>query len=338
MEILYLGQKDGNAKLRAFALERCGHDLLWFDYLSQLPKLPKIQAWIRWTGGWGLWSRVQRSIAKLCKGKSFDAVLVNGGALLPAKTLKMLREHSDTIILYNNDDPFGQRDLFYWKAFRTAVSEYDLLAFPRKVNVKEAEEAGAKKAIQAWMTADELAHPYTKVPWVKSVLFIGTWFPGRDEVVHRLLELGVDIEVYGGLWCRAPRYRDIQHVIKGEALHGREYCEKIGGGRLCLGLLSKENRDLHTRRSVEIPAIGGLLLAERTSEHMELYEDGVEAVFWESLEECADHVKTLLEDPDRVQAIAKAGHEKVKSLKLYNEDLMTRLLNEAGVENLGQTS
>ena len=40
---------------------------------------------------------------------------------------------------------------------------------------------------------------------------------------------------------------------------------------LCLGLLSKGNRDLQTTRSLENPYAGGPLCAQRTSERLALY-------------------------------------------------------------------
>ena len=58
--------------------------------------------------------------------------------------------------------------------------------------------------------------------------------------------------------------------------------------------MSHGNRDLHTRRSVEIPYVGALLCAERTSEHVALYEESIEAVFWCDVDECALQCRRLL--------------------------------------------
>jgi hypothetical protein len=111
---------------------------------------------------------------------------------------------------------------------------------------------------------------------------------------------------------------------------GEEYATAIQAAKVCLGLLSKGNRDLHTRRSVEVPALGGLLCAERTSEHLDLFREDVEAVFWSDATECAEKCAALLSDPAYASSIAAAGQRRVQSLGLSNEALIRDVLQRAG--------
>ena len=103
--------------------------------------------------------------------------------------------------------------------------------------------------------------------------------------------------------------------------------------RVNLGLLSKENRDLHTTRSMEIPAIGGLLCAERTSEHLGMYDEGREALFWSDAQECAEMCRIALDDPDMRRAIASAGHRRLLKNGHYNEVVMDQIIRIAIDEN-----
>jgi len=112
----------------------------------------------------------------------------------------------------------------------------------------------------------------------------------------------------------------------------------IQGAKLCLGLLSKENRDLHTQRSAEIPYAGGLFCAERTSEHRQLYTEGAEAVFWSDAEECIQACRRLLADEPLRERIRIAGMHRIRALGLGNESICRQILQAAGFPRLSPDS
>ena len=94
-------------------------------------------------------------------------------------------------------------------------------------------------------------------------------------------------------------------------------------------MLSKENRDLSTTRSFEIPHLGGVFCAERTSEHLELYRENEDAVFWSSPEECAEKCADLLNDEERRKRIAVNGRKRCLQNGTTNEEVLTRILQTA---------
>jgi spore maturation protein CgeB len=96
-----------------------------------------------------------------------------------------------------------------------------------------------------------------------------------------------------------------------------------------LGLLSKGNRDLTTQRSFEIPYLGGVLCAERTSEHVALYREDFEAVFWSTPEECAEKCMQLLRDEQRRERLAINGRHRCLRNGTTNEYVMAQILEEA---------
>ena len=110
---------------------------------------------------------------------------------------------------------------------------------------------------------------------------------------------------------------------------GEDYAKAIQCAKVNLGLLSKGNRDLHTTRSLEIPAIGGLLCAERTAEHLEMYMEGEEALFWSTAEECASVCRAVLDDEPRRQRIAAAGHARNLVNGNSNEKVMRAIIERA---------
>jgi hypothetical protein len=107
---------------------------------------------------------------------------------------------------------------------------------------------------------------------------------------------------------------------------GDDYVKAIKAAKMCIGLVSKGNRDLHTSRSAEIPYIGSLLCAERTVEHMAMYREDKEAVFWSTVEECAEKCFSLLKNESKRHAIAQAGRERCIRSGYLNEPIMETIL------------
>ncbi len=314
-----------------------GHDVTICDLHSELLRNTArlLSIFDFRTGYRRLQARVKEVASQVSKSH-FDLVWVNGGELLGKKSVRLLRDRCKTVVLYNNDDPFGGRDGRRFDSLKSAVSDYSLCATVRDVNAKEYLAAGAPRALRVWMSYDELMHapqePSTKCSNFDSdVAFIGTWMRNekRDEFLLKLIKHGLDIAIWGDRWEKSPRWRDLKASNRGPGIVGRDYVSAICGAKICLGFLSKGNRDLHTRRSVEIPYAGGLLCAERTSEHQMLYRDCEEAVFWDNAEECASVCKDLLADNSRREAIRTAGMKRIRELRLGNQDVCQEILDVA---------
>ena len=101
-----------------------------------------------------------------------------------------------------------------------------------------------------------------------------------------------------------------RHVLVVGDLVADEYVKALCGAKINLCLLSQWFGDIRTTRSVEVPACGQFLLAERTEAHRALFREGVEAEFYDTPEELRrkiDHY--LTHEPER-QAIARAGRQR----------------------------
>ena len=123
----------------------------------------------------------------------------------------------------------------------------------------------------------------------------------------------------------------VNHIVAGRVLDDEEYVEAVQGASVAIGLVSEQNADEHTNRSVEIPAIGTLLCAARTPQHLQLYVEDAEAVFWRDADECIGKCRALLADPSRRAAVAAAGHARMIASRNWNEQLMRRVLAVASV-------
>jgi spore maturation protein CgeB len=348
--ILYLGDGSSSSTSghRANALKRLGHAVVVLDPYKSFDSQLKS----RWLGplhfrtGYRLLDSKVTKWLKLSITNSVkpDLVWVNSGELFGPNSLKILKALSCPIILYNNDDPTGGRDGHRFDLLLKSLAYYDICAVMRELNVSEFKARGAKNVLRVFMSYDEEVHrPFANVSEIpekfrSEVAFIGTWmrYEKRDEFLLELVRQGVPLSIWGDRWEKSPHFNKLKSHWQGSALKGRDYVAAIQGAKICLGLLSKGNRDLHTQRSLETPYAGGLFCAERTSEHQELYQAGVEAVFWSDASECAQICNQLLRDNSQRDQILKAGMSRVRSLKVGNEDVCRRIIH--AVVNTEDTS
>ena len=337
--ILYLGDKDGTSRHRADALRRLGHEVEHIDPGGSFPSAAlarKVISKLIFEGGARPFERFVRNrvLGKIGR-RSYDLIWVDNGALFGPSTVSKFRTIAPVIINYNMDDPFGTRDHRQFSLYLKAASWYDLLVVVREPNVAEVYRAGARRVHRVFMSADEHAHaPIVmtadeRARWASEVTFIGTWMPERGAPLARLLELGVPLKIYGNRWQKAREWQRLRQAWAGPELTGSDYVKALQSAKVCLGFLSKGNRDEHTVRSIEIPHVGSVLCAERTREHMSMYEEDKEAVFWNTMEECAAKCQRLLRDESWRAQIERAGQARCKKNGFLNEKVVADILRTA---------
>ena len=335
MNILFLGAETGTSRQRVAALGRLGHRV---RVVNPARFVPAGGPWAKLhyeTGSVLAASRVERGVLTELGAERPDVTWVDGGRHVGPRLVRALKA-GGPVLSYNNDDPLGRRDRFSWLLYRRAVPAYDLVVVRRRVNVGEAEARGARRVLFLFLTADEAAHAPRVLTeadhavWGSEVSFVGTWMPERGPFMAELLRRGVPLTLYGNRWDKAPEWPTLQSAWRGPGTtNDEDYAKAIQASKISLGLLSKGNRDLHTRRSLEVPSLGGLLCAERTQEHLELYREGEEAVFWSDAAECAAVCHGLLADENRRREIARLGRERLLADGHLNEPTLARILAEA---------
>lgn len=331
--VLYIGPRGGTSLHRQRAFERLGFEVTVLEVRKLLPA----SSWVdrfEWHVSPGVLGSVVETRLRpwLAAREPFHLVFVDGGSLITEASVKLLKQHARRVVNFNHDDPFGRRDGARFRAYRRAVPAYDLLTVVRKTNVQEATAAGAKDILLHPMVSDDLEHsprhmtPELASQWQSDVAFVGSWMPERGPFLLDLTRRGVPLTLYGPRWNKSPEWSELKRFHRADYLDGDSYAYAVQGARISLGLLSKGNRDLHTTRSMEIPALGGLLCAERTPEHLDWYEEGREAVFWEDSAECARVCLELLHDEPRRSSIARAGHDRQARNAFTSENLIRRII------------
>jgi hypothetical protein len=336
LSILYLGVESGTSRHRAQALRRLGHDVCVVDPDGLLPNRRVIGYWMHRAGGDFLAGLARRRVLNAIGSREFDLALVNGGMLVDAALVTALKQRCGMVLNYNNDDPFGRRDGAKWRLYLEALPIYDQAIVVRECNVREALAAGARDVLRVYMSADEVAHaprPLTREDrdrWGSRVVFIGTWMPERGPFLARLIDCGVPLAIFGDRWHKAGEWPLLRTHWRGPGLIADDdYAKAVQCAGVCLGLLSKGNRDQSTTRSFEIPHLRGVLCAERTPEHLALYRENVEAVFWSGPEECAEKCRELLGDEAWRERLAGNGHARCGENRTLNESMLRNALAKA---------
>lgn len=334
LSILYLGADSGTSRHRAFSLRRLGHAVRILDPYRFLPQGGLANYWNHHTGALGFGNTVRVSVLQAIRSSKFDLVWVDGGVSVSPELVRELKRHARFIVNYNIDDPFGSRDSNKWRLYLRSIALYDLVVVVRDCNVNEAFEHGARDVMRVHMSSDEVAHsprrlsPGDPTMWGSEVAFIGTWMPERGPFLARLVQLGVPLNIWGDRWRKATEWPVLKSHWRGSGLYqDDDYARAVQCAKVCIGLLSKGNRDLCTTRSFEIPRLGSVLCAERTSEHLALYKENVEAVFWSDAEECAERCRRLLDDSGWRSRLARNGQKRANENPTSNETTMSLILS-----------
>jgi spore maturation protein CgeB len=337
ISILYIGSDSGTSRHRALSLSRLGHKVQTLDPHSLLPSGRLIAYWKYHTGSYGLKRFIRARVLGAIRSAKFDLVWVDAGDLICPEIIRDLKQQARFVINYNVDDPYGPRDGNKWRLYLRSVPFYDLVVVVRDCNVAEAFKAGARDVLRVHRSSDEVAHaprklsPSDLAKWGSEVVFIGTWMPERGPFLARLVERCVPLSIWGNRWSKAKEWPILRPHWRGPGLDTNtvdDYARALQCAKVCIGLLSKENRDLCTQRSFEIPRLGGVLCAERTSEHLALYAEDVEAVFWNDPDECAEKCKRLLNDAIWRNQVAQKGQLRAIQNGTSNETVMNQIISK----------
>lgn len=338
MKILFLGEigSGQTSLMRKRALERLGH---------AVHGVHTIEPWRRTT--W-LKRQVQRRLqhgsvvdeinhSVLMAGREFqpDLVWAEKQEFLRVETIEELRNLGSRLIHFT-PDPYFTLD---WKRTRLmdeAMKAFDMLVYCKSYERAAYEALGKPLVYMPLGYCDEVHRPLPSNDprWACMVGFLGGWEPRRERLLHAIAASGADIKIWGGYWdfLSDGRWTPRRHIIlrqlaggehfdfhrddllarahQGEEVYADDYARALTGSKIGLGLLRRVCPDQHTTRTFEIPACGSLLLADRTNEHQEFFQEGKEAEFFASSEELLDKVKFYCSDESARQRVGKGGYER----------------------------
>jgi spore maturation protein CgeB len=270
---------------------------------------------------------MNQELIELCRTHKPDAVLFWRPTLILPDTIKAINSCGILTVSYNNDDPFHHlinRSLprlqyRLWSQYLRCLPHFGFNFFYRRVNCEEAKFlGGVNNSLLYPYFIPESDKPVELTPeehkrFDTDVVFAGHFEDdGRDKFLAAIIKSGVRLRLWGGKYWRTGILRKMGYTTGlVTPVIGRDYAAALCGAKVCLAFLSKLNRDTFTRRCFEIPACGRVLLAERTPDLRDMFDEDREACFFSSIDELLEKITWLLSDETARSRIAAAGLRRV---------------------------
>lgn len=344
MRILYVAELVPNqtAAMRLRILRELGHEVAALNFGPYLQRGNRIVQALQHRTSLSLGVRaLNKEFVQRSRELRPQVIWVDKGLCVWPGSLHAARAASGGVLVhYNPDDPFGEYRSGWWNFIRT-IPVYDLHLVPRPQNVVEYKAHGAMRVMEFDRSFDPQIHrPHCLNDEQRSALyspvgFVGTWAMARAKSLALLAKQEVPLSIRGSQWPSRPYWAELSAAYKGPAVYGEEYATAICALDIALHFIRRENRDLQDSRSYEIPACGAFMLAERTVKHLEVFEEGKEAVFFDTDEELLDKVRYYQAHPEVRRKIAAAGRERcLRSGYSYQDRLgavLDRISREFGI-------
>ena len=226
------------------------------------------------------------------------------------------------------------------RRWRQALEAYDLIVTTKIANIEnsELEALGAKRVLFVRQTYDPKSHFPMALDddelerFGADLSFVGVYEDARAQSLLKMADAGLPVRLWGPNWAGKIRHPNLR--VMGRAAVNTpgspDYSKVLSGTKISLGFLRKLNRDQHTSRSVEIPACGSMLLAERTPDHMSMFREGIEAEFFASNDELIEKARHYLGHEEARLRIAQAGRE--RCLRDYSPSIQVERILKALAE------
>jgi spore maturation protein CgeB len=243
-------------------------------------------------------------------------VLVTGLMPVRAAVLEELRRtYRAAVVNYMTDDPFNPRH--HNPTAVDAIRAFDIYVSLKPAVDGDLRRAGARRICRGWFAYDPAMHFPEGAPaidaarWCADVTFVGGADHDRSSLFAPVRQWTAEHErslaLFGSYWERFPEFRS---CYRGFA-NGQHYRYALTGAGVLLSPVRHANRDWHTMRTFEAAAAGAFVLVERTPDHLELFEEGRHAAFFEGPEDLRDKTAFYVDRPDDRRRMAAAARARI---------------------------
>lgn len=348
MNILFVGELNpaGRGYQRYRAFKEMGHAVLGCSLVPQEQDLghkPSLWQRLRWRTGFPAdGGGVNAKMLEEARLSRADLIWVEKGNIIRPATLARAKDVSYPVRLvsFSEDDMFSRHNRSWY--YTEGLKHYDIVFTTKSYNCASDElpALGAKRVIFVDKAFDRHAHrpmPLTEDEvrrFGADIGFIGTYEESRANSMLYLAQNGLKVRVWGTGWgSLASKHPNL--IVENRGLYGDDYCRGICATRINLCFLRKANRDLQTDRTMEIPACGAFMLAERTPEHLRLFQEDEEAAYFSSNQELLEKAGHFLANEASRRRIATAARMRCEKSGYSHHERLRWMLDQICADGAG---
>lgn len=320
MKILYVGTLDssGTCFSRLTSLRALESNVHTFDTDEFLPfaKLSAIARSVeRQIVAGPTYARGNAALLAACREIRPELVWIDKGDWIRGSTLRELRELGCFLVHHITDSLFTShlRSRLRRRLLRSTRNDYDIFF---TTNIDDHARIVSAEPPISLLTHLGYDHrrfdstplsPELSAKWSSDLRFIGHYEPETGAAISALCDAGVPIQVNGPVpWGQTSVASKLGERLGGP-IYGQDYVHALKGAKIALCVVSVLNYNQTAARSGEIPATGTFLLAIRTAQHLEMYEEGVEAEFFSDHAELIEKARYYLDHDEERETIARRG-------------------------------
>jgi spore maturation protein CgeB len=317
-------------RLRSF--RRLGQDAIAFDLTQYEPPWKYLKVVTSRAPVGPLIYRINRDLLRAVREHKPDVVFFDRPTQFTKDTVLAIKATGAHTVYFNQDNPFGPRKDHGWHQLYKVFRLFDLHCAIRQTDANRFRQWGLRW-VRIMFSYEPSMHFPPSQNWPdeqksRYISYIGSPYEERPEFI-RILGEGqqLPIVISGSRWNEvlSPQVSS-RYVVSGH-LSDSDYREAIWRSRVNLSFVTHLNEDDIGHKSVEIAACQGFLLALRCEGHQAIFEEDREAVFFSSVEECADKCRFYLAHPELREAIAHRGRARAVRSGYDNDTQLARILN-----------
>ena len=279
------------------ALRRLGHQVSFFESFSREP--------------YADFAELNRALLRRVEEFAPDVVFcVLMQYEVWIETLRVVRRNGALVVNWSTDDSWK-----YAMFSRLIGSEFDLYVTTYPQMIERYRDDGISSVyLSQWAAnADALSPPLPAQDCQFPVSFVGASYGHRQAMVEELRRAGIDVACFGHGWPAGP----VETKRVAEIVHTSQVSLNFSEGSQ-RGVDGPAGRQLKAR-VFEVSGYGGCLLTEEAPNLERYFTKGEEILTFDGGAELVRAVQSLLTNPQRRDAVARRGFDRVSREHTYDQ-------------------